>query len=100
MSLPSRTQKGSRPCHWIASLLLLTVFFLPLHLHFFTSTAQVNKECGCYYGGRTQADLARAPANFTPTFQVSSVVVYEPQVFAWSSFDSYAIRAPPSITSL
>jgi hypothetical protein len=93
-------EKGSSTYRLIGALALFFVFFLPLHLHFFTSTAQVNKECGCYYGGRTQAGLAPVPANWTPTFQVSSVLVYEPQVFAWSSFDSYAIRAPPSIASL
>ena len=100
MSLPSRPQKGIGSRHLIASLLLLAVFFLLLHLHFFTSTAQVNKECSCYHGGRTQAGLAPAPANWTPTFQVSSVIVYGLQVFGWCSFDSCAIRAPPSIASL
>ena len=93
-------KKGNGSQHLIAAFLLLAVFFLPLHFHSFTPAAQVSKECSCYHGGRTQAGLAPAPTDWTPTFQLSSVVVYELQVFGWHSFDSYAIRAPPSIASL
>lgn len=87
--------------HRLASaLLLLAVFALPLHLHFFTATAQLTQECSCYHGVKTQTGLAPAPADWTPTFQASAIVFYEPQAFGSQSFDFYAIRAPPYSISL
>ena len=80
-----------------AVVILLAVFFLPLHFHFFTLTSQVSKECSCYQGGRTQVGLAPVQADWVPTFQASSIVLPEPQVFGWFSVDSHAIRAPPAI---
>lgn len=81
-------------------VLLLTVFFLPLHFHSFTLAAQLSKECSCYHGGRTQAGLALAQADWTPTLQASFIVIHEPQVFGWFSIHSHAIRAPPAIYPL
>lgn len=78
-------------------VLLLAVFFLPLHSHSFTVTAQLSKECSCVHGNRTQIGLAPAAADWVPTFQASSIVLPEPQVFGWFSVDSHAIRAPPAI---
>jgi hypothetical protein len=100
VSFPCWKGKGSGTYRLIGAVALFFVFFLPLHLHFSTPIAQVNKECSCYYGGRTQAGLAPAQADWTPTFQASSIVLLEPQVIRWHSFDSYAIRAPPSVASL
>lgn len=80
-----------------AAVLLLAVFFLPLHFHPAISSAQVSKECSCYHGGRTQGGLAPAAADWTPTFQVLFIAVYEPQILGWLSISSHTIRAPPSI---
>ena len=93
-------KRGMISCHVTAAVLLLAVFALPLHLHFFTPTAQIAEECSCYYGVRTQAGLAPAPADWTPTFQASFIVLHEPQLLGSHSFGSYAIRAPPHGTSL
>jgi hypothetical protein len=83
-----------------AAVLLFAVFALPFHLHFFTPTVQLAQECSCYHGVRTQAGLAPVPADYTPTFQASFVVLHEPQLLGSHSFGSYAIRAPPHGISL
>jgi len=81
----------------IGIVLFLAVFFLPLHSHAFTVTAQLGKECSCYHGGRTQVGLAPVTADWAPNFQPYLFVSYEPRVFDYSSVDSHAIRAPPAI---
>lgn len=86
--------------HAIGALLFLTVFLLPLHFHSLTLAAQVNKECSCYQGGRTQAGLAPDPVDLTPSLQPFVLSVYETRVFSWLSIDLHTIRAPPSIASL
>jgi hypothetical protein len=83
-----------------AAVLLLAVFALPFHLHFFTPTAQLTQECSCYHGVRTQAGLGPVPADWTPTFQTSFIVLHEPQLLISHSFGSYSIRAPPHSSSL
>ena len=93
-------KRGVGPHRVAAVILLLAVFFLPLHSHSFTPTAQVTKECSCYHGGRTQAGLAPALADWTPSLQASLIVAYEPQVLGWLSIKSHTIRAPPSASSL
>jgi hypothetical protein len=96
--LSAKEGKGSR--HLIASVLLLAIFFLPLHFHPFTLAAQVSKDCSCYHGGRTQIGLAPGPLDWAPTYQASFIIVREPQLFGWFSVDSHSIRAPPAISSL
>ena len=92
-----RTLKSRR---LIGAVLFLAVAFLPLHFHSFTVAAQLNKECSCYHGGRTQIGLAPASVDWTPAFQPALVVFYEPEASSWFSVDSHAIRAPPAVTSL
>jgi hypothetical protein len=84
----------------VGSVLLIAFFFLPLHFHSLTPTAQLSQECSCYHGVRTQAGLVPVPADWTPTFQASFVVLHEPQLLGSHSFGSYAIRAPPHGISL
>jgi hypothetical protein len=83
-----------------AAVLLLAVFALPFHLHFFTPTAQLAQECSCYHGVRTQAGLTPAPADYTPTIQASFVALYEPRGFSRLSIHFHAIRAPPAVAAL
>ncbi len=71
------------------------VFFLPLHQHFFTATAQFSKECSCYTGGRTQASPALAAAQCAPAFHAFFIAVFQPQVCSRLSNESQIIRAPP-----
>lgn len=84
----------------IGAVLFLAVFFLPLHFHSFTPTAQVSKECSCVHGSRTQVGLASGSTDWVPSLQQTVLVVCETQVFPWLSIDSHTIRAPPSVGSL
>jgi hypothetical protein len=84
----------------IGAVLFLAVFFLPLHSHSFTPTAQFSKECSCVHGNRTQIGLATASVDWTPAFEPAQVVFYEPEFSVWFSVDSHSIRAPPSASSL
>jgi len=86
--------------HLIVAVLLLTVFSLPFHFHFFTPAAQLGKECSCYQGARNQTGPAPAANNWTPSFQAAFVVAYEPQIFGRLALDSRAIRAPPVLAFL
>ena len=84
----------------IGAALLVALFFLPLHFHTFAPAAQLNKECGCYAGARTQAGLGPVSTDWTPNLQVSPVDIHEPQVFGWFSVHSRLIRAPPELSPL
>jgi hypothetical protein len=79
---------------------LLFIFFLPLHVHFFTSAAKVNNECSCVNGTRSQAGPVAASVHWTPSFHATFIFVYQPQDIGAISVRSYAIRAPPSSISL
>jgi hypothetical protein len=46
---------------WIGLFLFLTVFFLPLHFHVATASAQVSKECACVQGNQTQLGQIEQP---------------------------------------
>lgn len=83
-----------------AAVLLLALFFLPLHFHSPTLTPTVSKECSCVHGSRAQLGLAAAPSEWAPLFEPSPLVVNEPLFFGWLSIESVSIRAPPSIISL
>jgi hypothetical protein len=91
-------QKSAGARRLFGAILLFFVFFLPLHFHFFSATAQLTQECSCYHGVRTQTGLTSAPADWAPFFQASFVEIYEPKVFSRLPIHFHAIRAPPSIT--
>jgi hypothetical protein len=97
---PSLPKQRSHPWTLVGLLLVIAVFALPFHFHFFTPAVQLGQECACYHGVKTQAGLAPAQADWTPTLQASFVAVYEPQVFTWFSIYSLPIRGPPYSTSL
>lgn len=46
---------------WIGLFLFFTVFFLPLHFHVATASAQVTKECACVQGNQTQLGQIEQP---------------------------------------
>jgi len=84
----------------VGLLLFLTVFFLPLHFHSVTVTAQVAKECGCLYGSRTQAGLTTAHSKSLPVL-VWQPVRTESREFFGSFFGTkWHSRAPPFAISL
>jgi hypothetical protein len=89
-------KKRSTRSRLIATLVLFFVFFLPLHLHFFNSTARVGNECSCYHGTQIQAGLTLALAEHTPFVQIFSITTYEDQLLGALSIKSPAVRAPPS----
>jgi hypothetical protein len=93
-------KKGPTSRRLVGVAVLFFVFFLPLHLHFFNSTARVSNECSCYYGARIQAGLAPSLADYSPSLQILIVTLNEAQVFGWFSINSPSVRAPPSFTSL
>jgi hypothetical protein len=93
-------KNGSRTRRLLGAAVLFFVFFLPLHFHFFSPTAQLTQQCSCYHGVRTQAGLASTPTDCTPTFQAVTVETYEPQIFIRLSIYSLPIRAPPYNASL
>jgi hypothetical protein len=97
---PSLNKQSFYPRTLVGSVLLIAFFFLPLHFHSLTPTAQLAQECSCYHGVRTQAGLAPVPADYTPTFQASFVVLHEPRSFSRLSIHFHAIRAPPHGISL
>ena len=84
----------------VSVLLLLTVFFLPLHFHSLTLTSQVAKECSCFHGVKTQAALGTAAANWAPTFEFSFCSFPLLQHCGSVAVRSYTIRAPPPNASL
>jgi hypothetical protein len=86
--------------HVVSAALLLFVFFLPLHVHFFTSTPKVNNECSCVDGTRSQAGPVAGSVHWTPAFHATFSLFYQPQELGSISVRSYAIRAPPAFTSL
>jgi hypothetical protein len=92
-------RKQPRTWRLIGLGLLLCVFFLPLHIHFY-SASQLSKECSCAQGTRKQLALAdNPPINFSP---LPSIFVTVPSPSVW--IDSYSrpqnVRAPPSTVSL
>lgn len=88
---PLRMQQGRSP-RWLSAVLLLTVFFLPLHFHAATASAsQITKECTCLKGTRTQVDLSDAAPYCAPTVAQYAVIrVLQDQ------FDSQFVRQPSS----
>jgi hypothetical protein len=84
----------------VSILLLLTVFFLPLHFHSLTLTSQVAKECSCFHGVKTQTALGTAAAICTPPFEFSFCSFPALQHCGSLAVRCYTIRAPPPNASL
>jgi len=84
----------------VSAAVLLFVFFLPLHVHFFTAATKVNNECSCVNNTRTQAAPVTVAIHWAPTFDATPVAVDKSQEFLAPQVQSYAIRAPPLSISL
>ncbi|MGE5216917.1 MAG: hypothetical protein ACM3SP_07945 [Chloroflexota bacterium] len=84
--------KQSRLPRWVTAVLLLTVFFLPLHFHAVTAAAsQLTKECTCLQGTRTQVDLSDTAPACVPT-----IAYYAVMGVLQDQFDSQSVRQPSS----
>lgn len=93
MSLPNTRR-------WIGGILLVSFFFLPLHVHLFTPVAQLTQECSCFHSSRTQLGSAPAPVSWVPSLQEAVIVFQEPRLFGSPTVNYWTIRAPPSVYSL
>ena len=93
-------KKGPTSRRVVAAIVLFFVFFLPLHLHFFNSTARVGNECSCYHGTRIHAGLTSTLTDYSPSLHTLTVTAHEAQVIDLLSINSPAVRAPPSSVSL
>jgi hypothetical protein len=79
----------------IGALLLVFVFFLPLHFHPAHENQQISHECSCYLMGRT--DLGLSPSLFILLFapKVSFIIVSKAESLISRIVESEAARAPP-----
>jgi hypothetical protein len=97
---PLSRGQGRSP-RWVSVVLLLTVFFLPLHFHASTAiSSQLTKECTCLHGTRAQAHLSD-----TTVACISGVVRFTIVPIPEDQFDSQSVgrpssRAPPRPASL
>jgi hypothetical protein len=95
IQIPSNCAVSRR---WVNVILLITVFFLPLHFHVATaSSAQINQECSCVHGSRTQLGQIAPPLTSVVlvcdfAFLLDSQVAFIPQ-----SVRSHLSRAPPAV---
>ncbi len=92
VSLKSRSLTGRRV---FGFLLFLAVLFLPLHFHAVAAAPQINNECSCFHGARTQTGLAPAPASWVPVFDFRPVVSLSHDKIDCVAITSRLTRAPP-----
>jgi hypothetical protein len=88
------------PHRLVGLLLLLAVFFLPLHVHSISAPAKVAKECTCLHGKRTDAVSAIVLPSCTPVLAAEPIAT---QFQHWSGYVFTLIRhirAPPTRVSL
>ena len=85
---------------FVGTAILLSVFFLPLHHHFYTSAAQAKEDCVCQHGNLTLLDLAPIQVQLIPQFSVSALILPALCTPERHSARFKTIRAPPRISSL
>ena len=79
----------------LGALLLLFVFFLPLHFHPTDESSQISHECSCYLGGPTQLGSAPSPPALVFAPVVSFVVTGRVRTAVNLVIGSDSARAPP-----
>ena len=79
----------------VSFLLLVSVFFLPLHYHTVGTAAQITKDCSCVHGTRTEVGLTSASADSTLVFTAFPLAgdIQDPTGYLLTA--SGHIRAPP-----
>ncbi len=80
---------------WIGLFLFLTVFFLPLHFHAATASAQVTKECACVQGNQTQLGQIEQPLTGVEIAPSGLVLPFVKAQFVTFSTRFQLSRAPP-----
>jgi hypothetical protein len=81
----------------VGLLLLLTVFFLPLHFHSLTATAHVAKECSCIHGAKTQTGMVPVLVDWVPPVQQLAYQPVETPISSRLVLVRPLIRAPPVV---
>ena len=81
---------------WVNVVLLITVFFLPLHFHLATaSVAQINKECACVQGSRAQlGQIAPSVASVALVSSAAILTVFQEECISHFASTQHS-RAPP-----
>jgi len=83
----------------VSALALVFVFFLPLHFHF-SLGAQLNKECSCLQGARTQLAPSAAVQTIIPHFPAVQIASPRPRAWTGVAIRHQHVRAPPVSVSL
>ncbi|GEM_PF-4848427 len=83
----------------VGALALIFVFFLPLHVHF-SLGAQLNKECSCFQGVRTQLAPSAAAEAIVPHFPAVRIASPRPRLWMGGAITHRQVRGPPAPTSL
>jgi hypothetical protein len=91
----SRGQLSCRSRYLVNALLLLTLFFLPLHVHFPAHDSQLSQECSCCCGGRPQLGLAPVLTNLIAIYEVALLVPAGAPAPRRGVTRSESARAPP-----
>ena len=91
---------GGAQRRFVGTAILLFVFFLPLHHHFYTSAAQAREECACQHGNLTLLDLAPIQVHLIPQFSVYALIQLPLCTPERYSVCCQTIRAPPRTSSL
>jgi hypothetical protein len=89
------SSKKLRQCA-VGVFLLLAVFFLPLHYHpANATTSQINNECTCLHGARTQIAVNTITAQCVSPLLVLPHESFERQLVSQGLASFQSIRAPP-----
>jgi hypothetical protein len=81
---------------WISLFLFLTIFSLPLHFHAATAVSgQINKECACAQGNRTQLGQLAPPATSEAMVSTLAVLPVIQEVIVAHCEIVQQTRAPP-----
>ena len=91
---PLGMQQGRLP-RWSSAVLLLAVFFLPLHFHAATASAsQLTHECSCLHGTRTEMGLTAVAAPSVSLLPIALAELFQPELVSQSACNFQSIRAP------
>jgi hypothetical protein len=89
------SSKKLRQCA-VGFFLLLAVFFLPLHYHpANATTSQINHQCSCLHGARTQIAVNTTTPHWLSPLLVFTHTSFEPQLVSQVIASFQSIRAPP-----
>jgi hypothetical protein len=88
-----------KPRRLVSALALIFVFFLPLHFHL-SLGAQLNKECSCLQGARTQLAPSTVVQTIIPHFTAVPIASPRPRAWRGGAIRHQHVRAPPVFTSL